>query len=100
MSIRTLVVDDEPLARRAIRRFLGKQDGVDVIGECGDGESAVRAIRERKPDLVFLDIQMPEKDGFQVLSEIGADEMPVTIFVTAYDRYALRALTRTPLTIY
>ena len=91
MSIRTLVVDDEPLARRAIRRFLGKQGGVDVIGECGDGESAVRAIRERKPDLVFLDIQMPEKDGFQVLSEIGADEMPVTIFVTAYDRYALRA---------
>jgi len=91
MSIRTLVVDDEPLARRAIRRFLGKHDGVDVIGECGDGESAVRAIRERKPDLVFLDIQMPEIDGFQVLSEIGADEMPVTIFVTAYDCYALRA---------
>ena len=91
MSVRALVVDDEPLARRAIRRFLGKQDGVDVIGECGDGESAVRAIRERKPDLVFLDIQMPEMDGFQVLSEIGADKMPVTIFVTAYDRYALRA---------
>ena len=91
MSIRTLVVDDEPLARRAIRRFLGKYDGVDVVGECGDGESAVRAIRERKPDLVFLDIQMPEMDGFQVLREIGADEMPVTIFVTAYDRYALRA---------
>jgi two-component system, LytTR family, response regulator len=91
MSIRTLVVDDEPLARRAIRRFLGKHVGVDVIGECGDGESAVRAIRERKPDLVFLDIQMPEMDGFQVLSEIGADEMPVTIFVTAYGCYALRA---------
>jgi two-component system, LytTR family, response regulator len=91
MSIRALVVDDEPLARRAIRRFLGKHAGVDVIGECGDGESAVRAIREEKPDLVFLDIQMPEMDGFQVLSEIGAPEMPVTIFVTAYDRYALRA---------
>ena len=91
MSIRTLVVDDEPLARRAIRRFLVKHEGVDVIGECGDGESAVRAIRERSPDLVFLDIQMPEMDGFQVLSEIGPDKMPVTIFVTAYDRYALRA---------
>ncbi|HLM81742.1 MAG TPA: LytTR family DNA-binding domain-containing protein [Terriglobales bacterium] len=91
MSIRALVVDDEPLARRAIRRFLGKHTGVDVIGECGDGESAVSAIRERKPDLVFLDVQMPEMDGFQVLSEVGANEMPVTIFVTAYDRYALRA---------
>jgi two-component system LytT family response regulator len=91
MSIRALVVDDEPLARRAIRRFLGKHAGVEVIGECGDGESAVRAIRERKPDLVFLDVQMPEMDGFQVLSEVGANEMPVTIFVTAYDRYALRA---------
>jgi len=91
MSIRALVVDDEPLARRAIRRFLGKHTGVVVIGECGDGESAVRAIRGKKPDLVFLDIQMPEMDGFQVLSEIGATEMPATIFVTAYDRYALRA---------
>jgi two-component system LytT family response regulator len=91
MSIRALVVDDEPLARRAIRRFLGKNSGVDIVGECGDGESALRAIRERKPDLVFLDVQMPEMDGFQVLSEIGANEMPVTIFVTAYDRYALRA---------
>jgi two-component system, LytTR family, response regulator len=91
MSIRALVVDDEPLGRRAIRRFLGKHVGVDVICECGDGESAVGAIRERKPDLVFLDVQMPEMDGFQVLSEVGVNEMPVTIFVTAYDHYALRA---------
>jgi len=91
MSIRVLVVDDEPLARRAIRRFLSKHAGVNVIGECGDGESAVCLIREKKPDLVFLDIQMPEMDGFHVLSEVGADEMPVTIFVTGYDRYALRA---------
>ena len=90
MSIQALLVDDEPLARHAIR-FLGKHSGVEVIGECGDEESTVRAIRESKPDLVFLDIQMPEMDGFQVLSEIGANEMPVTIFVTAYDRYALRA---------
>jgi two-component system, LytTR family, response regulator len=91
MSIRALVVDDEPLARRAIRRLLGKNSGVDIVGECEDGESAVRAIREKKPDLVFLDVQMPEMDGFHVLSEIGADAMPVTIFVTAHDRYALRA---------
>jgi two-component system LytT family response regulator len=86
-----LVVDDEPLARRTIRRFVGKNTGVEIIGECGDGESAVRAIQDSKPDLVFLDIQMPEMDGFQVLSKIGADHMPVTIFVTAHDRFALRA---------
>jgi len=91
MNIRVLVIDDEPLARRAIRRLLAKHAGVDVVGECGDGESAVQAIRESKPSLVFLDIQMPEMDGFQVLSEVGPNEMPVTIFVTAYDRYALRA---------
>ena len=91
MSIRALVVDDEPLARRTIRRLVGKNIGVEIVGECGDGESAVRAIRDSKPDLVFLDIQMPEMDGFQVLSKIGADQMPVTIFVTAHDRFALRA---------
>ena len=91
MTIRALVVDDEPLARRTIRRFVGKNTGVEIVGECGDGESAVQAIRDSKPGLVFLDIQMPEMDGFQVLSKIGADRMPVTIFVTAYDRFALRA---------
>jgi two-component system LytT family response regulator len=91
MSIRALVVDDEPLARRTIRRFVGKNTGVEIVGECGDGESAVQAIQDSKPDLVFLDIQMPEMDGFQVLSKIGADQMPVTIFVTAYDRFAVRA---------
>ena len=91
MSIRALVVDDEPLARRTIQRFLAKKAGVDVVGECGDGESAVRAIREKKPDLVFLDVQMPEMDGFQVIATVGANEMPVTIFVTAHDRFALRA---------
>jgi two-component system, LytTR family, response regulator len=91
MSIRALIIDDEPLARRTIHRFLGKNAGVNVVGECGDGESAVRTIRERKPDLVFLDVQMPEMDGFQVISRVGADQMPVTIFVTAHDRFALRA---------
>lgn len=91
MSIRALIVDDEPLARRSIRRLLGKNSGVDIVGECEDGQSAAQVIRELKPDLVFLDVQMPEMDGFHVLSEIGADAMPVTIFVTAHDRYALRA---------
>lgn len=91
MNIRALIIDDEPLARRTLQRFLGKDAGVDVIGECGDGESAVRAIQETKPDLVFLDVQMPEMDGFQVIGKVGANEMPVTIFVTAHDRFALRA---------
>jgi two-component system LytT family response regulator len=91
MTVRALIVDDEPLARRAVRRLLGKHDHVEVIAECGDGDSAVRLVRETTPDLVFLDIQMPEMDGFQVLSRVGADDMPVTIFVTAHDRFALRA---------
>ncbi len=91
MTIRALIVDDEPLARRTVRRFLAKQTEVEVVAECGDGESAVRAIQSMRPDLLFLDVQMPEMDGFQVLGNIGANEMPVTIFVTAYDRFALRA---------
>jgi two-component system, LytTR family, response regulator len=91
MSIRALLADDERLARRAIRRLLARHGDVEIIGECGDGESAVNAIRDKKPDLVFLDVQMPEVDGFQVLGAVGAVSMPVTIFVTAHDRYALRA---------
>ena len=91
MSIRALVIDDEPLARRSIRRFLGKNADVEIVGECGDGETAIHAIHDLRPDLVFLDVQMPEMDGFQVLSKVGAAEMPVTIFVTAHDRFALRA---------
>jgi len=88
--IRTLIVDDEPHARRSIRRFLDNDATIEVIGECSDGESAVQIIRSKKPDLVFLDIQMPEMTGFEVIRTIGS-KMPVTIFVTAYDRYALSA---------
>ncbi|HXX17267.1 MAG TPA: LytTR family DNA-binding domain-containing protein [Candidatus Eremiobacteraceae bacterium] len=91
MTIRALIVDDEPLARRSIRRFLDKGSGVEIIDQCGDGNSAVEAIRTQKPDLVFLDVQMPEKTGLDVIREIGPDAMPVTVFVTAYDRYAIRA---------
>src|SRR6266481_6200119 len=90
MKIRVLIVDDEQLARRNIRRLLSKHD-VGSIAECGDGESAVMAIRETKADIVFLDVQMPVMDGFQVIKEVGSQVMPVTVFVTAYDRYALRA---------
>jgi two-component system, LytTR family, response regulator len=91
VSIRTLIVDDEPLARRAIRRLLARRSEVEIVAECGDGESAVQKIWEAKLDLVFLDIQMPELDGFQVMTAVGAERMPVTVFVTAYDRFALRA---------
>ena len=91
MKIRALIVDDEPLARRRIRRFLDRNGSVDVIGECGDGMSAISAICDKKPDLVFLDVQMPEMTGFDVIRKVGPEQMPVTIFVTAYDRYALRA---------
>jgi two-component system, LytTR family, response regulator len=91
LTIRALIVDDEPLARRSIRRFLNRGSGIEIIGQCSDGESAVDAIRSEKPDLVFLDVQMPEMTGFDVIRQIGPEAMPVTIFVTAYDRYAVRA---------
>ncbi|HJU39652.1 MAG TPA: response regulator, partial [Tahibacter sp.] len=91
MTIAALVVDDEPLARRAIVRLLRNDTDVGDIGECGDGASAVAAIRERAPDLVFLDIQMPAMTGLDVVAAIGAARMPATVFVTAYEQYAVRA---------
>lgn len=90
-SIRVLVVDDEPPARTRLMDLLDRQPKVHVIGEPGGGEEAVRAIRETNPDLVFLDIHMPVVDGFDVIRAVGADRMPVTVFVTAYDEHALRA---------
>jgi len=86
-----LIVDDEPLARRSIRKSLRNFPEFTIVGECGDGASAVAAVRQQRPDLLFLDIQMPESNGFELLAELGKDAMPVTIFVTAYDRYALQA---------
>jgi len=91
MKYEALIVDDEPLARRSIRKHLKAFPEFETCGECGDGESAVAAIRDNKPDLVFLDIQLPEFDGFDVIRAVGKHAMPVTIFVTAYDRYALQA---------
>jgi two-component system LytT family response regulator len=91
MSLRALIVDDEVLARKALLRLLKSESGVSVIGQCGDGESAIDAIRRTQPDLVFLDVQMPEMDGFRVVETIGVEQMPMTIFVTAFDRYALHA---------
>ena len=91
MPVRTLIVDDERMARKRIRTLLVGDGDVDVVGECSNGRDAVTAIHERAPDLVFLDVQMPELDGFAVVSAIGAQRMPVTVFVTAFDQYALKA---------
>ena len=91
MTLRALIVDDEALARKALVRLLKNEAGISVIGQCGDGESAVAAITRTRPDLVFLDVQMPEMDGFRVVETIGVEQMPATIFVTAFDRYALNA---------
>lgn len=89
--IRVLVVDDEPLARERILDLLAHEQGVEVIGTADNGTAAVDAIRAQRPDLVFLDVQMPGKTGLDVVREIGPDAMPATIFVTAFDQYALRA---------
>jgi two-component system LytT family response regulator len=85
------VVDDEPLARSGIAALARRDAEIEIVGECGDGQSAVDAIRELEPDLVLLDVQMPEMTGFDVLHAIGADKMPAVIFVTAYAHFAVRA---------
>jgi two-component system LytT family response regulator len=89
--IRTLIVDDEPAARDAIRALLAGDEEIVVIGERADGRSALGAIREEAPDLLFLDVQMPEMDGFSMLRQLEPRELPVVVFVTAWDQYALRA---------
>ena len=91
MPVRTLIVDDERMARKRLRTLLAADADVDIVGECANGRDAVAAIQEREPDLVFLDIQMPELDGFAVVQAVGVAEMPVTVFVTAFDQYALKA---------
>lgn len=89
--IRTIVVDDEPLARDSIRLALEREADIEIVAECGSGGEAVQAIGELEPDLVFLDIQMADADGFEVIDAVGADRMPTVVFVTAYDAHALRA---------
>ncbi|HEV7272096.1 LytR/AlgR family response regulator transcription factor [Pseudoxanthomonas sp.] len=91
MSLTALVVDDEPIARQAVVRRLREDPDFELAGECGDGVSAVTAIRELSPDLVFLDIQMPAITGLDVVATIGAARMPATVFVTAYEQFAVRA---------
>jgi len=91
MKIRTLIVDDEPLAREWVRNGLQNEPELEVIGECGDGFDAVKMIAAERPDLVLLDVQMPGLDGFGVLASVDAENLPAVVFVTAFDRYALKA---------
>lgn len=91
MKIRVLIVDDEPMSRRRIRRFLSTEPDAEIIGEASSAHQAVRLIRAHDPEVVFLDIQMPKQDAFDVISEIGPERMPLVIFVTAYDEHAVRA---------
>jgi len=90
-KIRTLIVDDEPLARRNLRLLLEQDSQIEILEECRNGKEAVKAIKALSPDLIFLDIQMPEMDGFDVLENVGAEKINSIIFVTAFDQYALKA---------
>ncbi len=90
-DLRVLIVDDEPLARRGIRQLLAQEPDAIVVGESRNGREATRALREFAPDLVFLDVQMPDLDGFGVLREHGVERMPLVVFVTAHDEFAVQA---------
>jgi two-component system LytT family response regulator len=99
-KIRAVIVDDEPLARANLSVLLRPDPEIEIVSECGSGVEAPNEIRRTKPDLLFLDVQMPECDGFDVLELLGNDVPPAVVFVTAYDQYALRAFeagTRLPI---
>ncbi len=89
--VRVAIVDDEPAARRGLRLLLERDAGIEIVGEAASGNEAVELIRRERPEVAFLDLQMPEGDGFDVLQRIGPGEMPAVVFVTAYDEHALRA---------
>lgn len=91
MKLRALIVDDEPLARQRVRLLLSEEAEVEIAGECEDGVQAVEQLTTLQPDLLFLDVQMPEMDGFEVLRQVPAERLPIVIFTTAYDEHALRA---------
>jgi two-component system, LytTR family, response regulator len=90
-SMRAIIADDERLARQKLRLLLEEEPGIQVVAECRDGKQAITAVQTYKPDLLLLDIRMPDLDGFQVLERIPADQMPVVVFTTAHDQYAIRA---------
>jgi two-component system LytT family response regulator len=91
MNIRVLIVDDELMTRQRVRRYLRNETDIELLADCMNGAEAVAAIKENRPDIVFLDVQMPEKDGFKVIQEIGVEAMPIVIFITAHDEFAIRA---------
>lgn len=89
--LRAVIVDDEPVARQLLRTMLAEHPEVQVVGECRNAREAVAVLRDVEPDVAFLDIQMPGGDGFSIIEQVGVEEMPAIVFVTAYDEYALRA---------
>jgi two-component system LytT family response regulator len=91
MKIRVLIIDDEPLAREGVRSFLADESDVEIVAECADGAEALKAIQQLRPDLVFLDVQMPRLNGFEVLEALLPAQIPVVIFTTAHDEHAIRA---------
>ncbi len=91
MQLKALIVDDEPLARDFLRSMLKKLDDVEVVGECANGDDAVDALQDRSINVLLLDVQMPEMDGFDVIEEVGVEDLPPTIFVTAFQEHAVRA---------
>jgi two-component system, LytTR family, response regulator len=91
MKIRALIVDDEPLARQRIRLLANDEPDLEIIGDCDSGADALAAIERDSPDLLFLDVQMPEMDGFQLLQKLPQERLPVVVFITAYDNHAVRA---------
>lgn len=90
-TIRTIIADDETLARKKLRLLLSSENGVNVVAECRDGKQTVASVLSEKPDLLLLDIQMPDIDGFQVLEQIPSEQMPLVVFTTAHDQFAIRA---------
>src|SRR5580765_882538 len=91
MNLRVLIAEDEPLSRERLRQFLEAETLIEIVAECTTGQEALNAIRQTHPDIVFLDVRMPDLDGFGVIGGLSGTHLPVIIFVTAYDRFALRA---------
>jgi len=91
MKLRALIADDEPLARERLRYLLSSDEEIDILGECRNGREVIAALRESSADLLFLDIQMPGRGGFEVIEQVGADKMPVIVFVAAHSHYAIQA---------
>src|ERR1035441_3352472 len=91
MKLRALIADDEPLARERLRFLLSQSDEAEIAGECRNGREVIAALKENRYDVLFLDIQMPGKDGFDIIAEVGQERLPIIIFVTAHQHYAVKA---------